>query len=567
MYVVECYPAITETYIQSEIDALRDDYEIRIVALHSAEYPNQSHHPSFDIANPARMREAIEEFDPHVLHTHWLVNVPLVEALARATSVPFTVRAHSFDGIWKETEATPPLIANVTSVLNSNLCLGVIGFPFMRANFKLAGIRNEKIRDCYPPVNFERFHDRSPNGRAVMTGGAGREPKQMEDFLTLAAMVPDVDFNLYAVGHHVETLRQLNARSGSHVNIMAPVQPASMPAEYKKHDWLVETAALEPNARGWPIMVAEAQASGVGVCMRNIRPDLKEYVGECGFVYNSIEQAKEIISQPFPEELRQMGFEHARKSDIQQHKHVLTDLWQAAIVKPRPKAARQSSMKPAVSIILPTFNRAKTLKRAVDSVLRQTFTDFELIIVDDGSTDETTEVLDAFRDHRQIQIISQFRQGCAKARNVGLSWSRGRYIAFQDSDDEWLPQKLEKSIDLLEASGSNVGVFYSDMRYINADGTSSYFQSPDIKRGLLIDEERLDYQVGMIGIVSALIRRECFDKTGNFDESLVRFSDLDLFIRLSGHFDFVHCKEPLVRYYSSNGLSADREALVFAGSI
>src|SRR5229473_5142655 len=102
MYVVECYPAITETYIQAEIDALRDDYEIRIVALHSAEYPNQSHHPSFEIANPAGMREAIEEFDPHVLHTHWLVNVPLLEALARSTSVPFTVRAHSFDGIWNE---------------------------------------------------------------------------------------------------------------------------------------------------------------------------------------------------------------------------------------------------------------------------------------------------------------------------------------------------------------------------------------------------------------------------------------------------------------------------------
>jgi hypothetical protein len=102
------------------------------------------------------------------------------------------------------------------------------------------------------------------------------------------------------------------------------------------------------------------------------------------------------------------------------------------------------------------------------------------------------------------------------------------------------------------------------MLYINADGTSSYFQSPDITRGILIDEERLDYQVNMIGIVSALIRRECFDKAGDFDESLTRFSDLELFIRLSDHFDFVHCKEPLVRYYSGNGVSADSEALVLA---
>jgi glycosyltransferase involved in cell wall biosynthesis len=564
MYIVECYPAITETYIQSEIDALRDDYEIRISALQKAEYPNQSHHPSYEIADPARMLEAIEEFRPHVLHTHWLVNVPLLGELARRTGVPFTVRAHSFDGIWNETEGIPPLIIDLTSILNSDLCLGVIGFPFMRKNFERAGLRSEKIRDSHPVLNYERFLDRSPNGPAIMTGGAGRAPKRMEDFLELAAVLPGMEFNLYAVGHHVEKLRELNSLSGNRVNIMPPVQPALMPYEYKKHRWLVETASLEVNARGWPIMVAEAQASGVGVCMRNIRSDLKEYVGDCGLLYESIEEVREIISQPFSEELRQLGFEHAGKSDIRRHKNVLTELWQTAITKPRPEAPRRSGKTPVVSVILPTFNRARTLKRSIDSVLSQTFSDFELIIVDDGSTDETVEALESFRNHPQIRLVSQTRQGVAKARNVGISLSRGRYLAFQDSDDEWLTHKLERSVNTLEDLGSEVGVFYSDMLYINPDGGGAYLQSPDVRQGQLIDEERLDYQVAGIGVVSALIRRECFDQAGMFNEELSRFSDLELFIRLSDHFQFVRCKEPLVKYYAGDGISRDREALVSA---
>jgi glycosyltransferase involved in cell wall biosynthesis len=564
MYVVECYPAITETYIQSEIDALRDEYEIRILALQQAEHPNQSPHPAFEIADPARMHAAIEEFRPHVLHTHWLVHVPLLGDLARRTGVPFTVRAHSFDGIWNETEAIPAQILDVSAILNSDLCLGVLGFPFMRENFERAGVRHEKIFASYPILNYDRFLDRSANGAAVMTGGAGRAPKQMEDFLDLAAGLPGVEFNLYAIGHHVEKLRRLNSLAGNRVNIRQPVQPFLMPGEYKNHRWLVETASLEVNARGWPIMVAEAQASGVGVCMRNIRSDLQEYVGDCGFLYDSIEEVREIISQPFPEEMRQLGFEHAGRSDIRRHKHVLTGLWQTAITKPRAEAPRPASQTPAVTIILPTFNRAATLKRSIDSVLSQTFGDFELIIVDDGSTDETSEVLEAFRNHPRIRLVSQSRQGVAKARNVGIALARGRYIAFQDSDDEWLPHKLERSIKTLEALGPDTGVFYSDMLRIRTDRSGLYLPSPEVQPGLLIDEESLDYQVAGIGIVSALIRRECFDRIGMFDEKLARFSDLELLIRLSDHFQFVRCQEPLVKYYAGDGISTDREALISA---
>lgn len=221
-------------------------------------------------------------------------------------------------------------------------------------------------------------------------------------------------------------------------------------------------------------------------------------------------------------------------------------------------------MRPIVSVILPTYNRAETLKRSIDSVLGQTFRDFELIIIDDGSTDETSRILRWWSAHPQIRVFSQPHGGCAKARNSGLTKSRGAYIAFQDSDDEWLPHKLEKSVDTLESAGPHVGVFYSDMLHIKDDLSSVYFRSPDIKPGCLIGE-RLDYQTFAIGMVSTLTRRECFDTAGWFDESLYRFTDLELLIRLSDLFAFIHCKEPLVKYYySPDAMSLDREALVSA---
>ena len=222
------------------------------------------------------------------------------------------------------------------------------------------------------------------------------------------------------------------------------------------------------------------------------------------------------------------------------------------------------NLPPIVSVVLPTLNRARTLGRAIQSVLDQTFGDFELIIVDDRSTDDTTLVFDKYANQEKVRLISQLAPGCAAARNVGVCISRGRYIAFQDSDDEWVPDKLERAVGALEDSGPEVGVFYSDMIRIEKDGRRSYWQSPDVERGVLVNERILDFQVACIGIQSAVIKRECFLKAGLFDERLPRFIDLELFIRLADQFDFIHCREPLVRYYSVDGISTDSRAQVIA---
>jgi glycosyltransferase involved in cell wall biosynthesis len=221
-------------------------------------------------------------------------------------------------------------------------------------------------------------------------------------------------------------------------------------------------------------------------------------------------------------------------------------------------------MSSTASVILPTYNRAKTLPRAIDSVLSQTFIDFELIIVDDGSTDTTADILRQYEGHEKVHLFSQANAGCASARNLGLLNSRGRYLAFQDSDDEWLPTRLEEAVKAFENTGPDVGVVYGDMIRVAADQTCTTWKSPEVVKGILIDEDRLDYQVAGIGMCSSVIKRECFDKVGPFDQAMPRFSDLEFFIRASEHFEFLYHPTPLVKYYAGPGISTNIEDQVIA---
>src|ERR1700730_12727520 len=221
-------------------------------------------------------------------------------------------------------------------------------------------------------------------------------------------------------------------------------------------------------------------------------------------------------------------------------------------------------MTPLVSVVIPTYNRSPTLRREIESVLNQTFRDFELIVVDDGSTDETKQILSAYAALNQLRPVYQAHGGSAAACNHGIRVSKGRYVAIQGSDDEWTPDKLEKAVAVLDSSGPQVGVFYSDMLRILKDGTSRFHKSPEVSRGTLIDENTLDFAVVGIGSQSAVIKRECFEKAGLFDERLPKFLDLDLFIRFLDQFDFIYHKEPLVKWYEGEGISSDTNATVVA---
>jgi len=223
-----------------------------------------------------------------------------------------------------------------------------------------------------------------------------------------------------------------------------------------------------------------------------------------------------------------------------------------------------------VSVVIPTYNRGNLISRAIQSVVNQTYRDFEIILVDDGSTDNTKEVVKEFqkKDERIKYIQHDKKRGGSAARNTGIREAKGKYIAFQDSDDEWLPGKLEKQMKVFEGLPAEVGIIYSDMWRISG-GEKMYWHSPVINpKDGTIYSQALDRFLATgkgIGIQSAIVKRECFNTVGMFDESFRRFIDLDLFIRLSKYYYFYHINEPLVNYYNTGkGISTNDRALIEA---
>lgn len=226
-----------------------------------------------------------------------------------------------------------------------------------------------------------------------------------------------------------------------------------------------------------------------------------------------------------------------------------------------------SSNSPKVSVIIPTHNRAHLIGRSIQSVLNQTYQDFEIIVVDDGSTDNTREVIKEFqRKDKRIKYIKHSKnKGGSAARNTGIKTSRGEYIAFQDSDDEWFPEKLERQMGFFKNMPAEVGIVYTDMWRITGN-IKKYLYSPEIMpKDKIIYEQALDYSVGNIGIQTSLIKKEVFAKAGMFDEKFPRFIDLEFFIRLSKYYYFFHINEPLVNYFDADkGISSNTKALITA---
>ena len=216
---------------------------------------------------------------------------------------------------------------------------------------------------------------------------------------------------------------------------------------------------------------------------------------------------------------------------------------------------------PTVSVVIPTYNRATVLDRSIDSVLAQTYTDFELIVVDDGSTDDTRDVIGEFEDERIRYFRHEENEGVSAARNTGIREANGKFIAFQDSDDSWHADKLRKQMQAFEDGSSDVGVVYSGLWRVT-DGGRTYVPGSEIqtKEGDIHDAL---LHGNFVSTQVAVVRTECFEKAGGFDESLPYFEDWELWIRLSKQFEFALVDEPLVTaYLQSDSITNDMEGLV-----
>jgi glycosyltransferase involved in cell wall biosynthesis len=221
---------------------------------------------------------------------------------------------------------------------------------------------------------------------------------------------------------------------------------------------------------------------------------------------------------------------------------------------------------PAVSVILPTFNRANVLPRAMHSVLQQTFQDLELIIVDDGSSDNTREVVENIKDPRVKYLKHDKNAGLPAARNTGLKEARGKFMAFQDDDDQWLDKRLQVQVPLLEGTDLDTGVVYCDSIKME-HGKRSYLYSPSRsdKSGDLYHRFLMG---NFVTVIAALVKKECFQKVGMFDERLPYFEDWDIWLRISKYYKFKYSEEPMVIVHFTEGsMTTDMDKMVQARKI
>jgi glycosyltransferase involved in cell wall biosynthesis len=209
---------------------------------------------------------------------------------------------------------------------------------------------------------------------------------------------------------------------------------------------------------------------------------------------------------------------------------------------------KQSTI-PAISVVIPSYNRSVLLLKAIESVLWQTYTDYELIVIDDGSTDDTREKLLPYMEC--IRYYYQSNQGASAAQNAGIEVSLGEWVSILGSDDIWQPTKLERQVEVLSALGNEFGACVTNCDYIGNSGmNSTVFKEAGINTEMEYGplENPIQYIVKENGICvqSLLVLRSLLNELGGFDESLGLSEDRDLVFRLSFKTRFCFISTPLV---------------------
>ena len=225
-------------------------------------------------------------------------------------------------------------------------------------------------------------------------------------------------------------------------------------------------------------------------------------------------------------------------------------------------------MSEPVSIVLPTYNRERTIQKAIESVLASTYPHFELIIVDDASTDHTKEVVNGIKDKRVRYEMMPENGGASAARNAGIRLASYDYIAFEDSDDLWRMDKLEKQMRLF-SKYPEIGFCYHKISY--EIGPEQYFILPDEKipkekkSGNIYEQLLYD---NLVDCPSLIVKKACLEETGVFDDRLPALEDYDLVLRLAKRFPAGFIDEVLLdSEYSTTGVSGSPASYLMASCL
>lgn len=216
-------------------------------------------------------------------------------------------------------------------------------------------------------------------------------------------------------------------------------------------------------------------------------------------------------------------------------------------------------MQPLVSVVIPVYNREATIMRALNSVLEQTYSNLEVIIVDDGSNDSTVETVRKCKDTRVRLVCLPGNMGANTARNRGICEAKGEYVAFQDSDDEWVRDKLERQLRYMEHSGRKAS--YSPY-YLHEDNqvriVPNSYKNRELCEKYVADTLKT---TNVVGTPTLIINKEVFSRTGMFDEKLRCLQDYEFIIRLAREESLGYLEEPLVHAYRmERSITSNRDA-------
>ena len=209
---------------------------------------------------------------------------------------------------------------------------------------------------------------------------------------------------------------------------------------------------------------------------------------------------------------------------------------------------------PKVSIIIPTYNQSQYLEEAMESVLNQTYQNIEIIIVDDGSTDNTSEVVKSFDN--KIIYIPQKNKGASSARNAGIKKAQGQYVAFLDSDDMWIKNKLEKQIKFIQ-NNPEIGLLGTGC-YQMVDINKMIYKKIFPAKNEILQKDLIKYNPFIQS--SVIIRKDIFNDIGLYDEKFKESEDYDLWLRIAQKYKVANIQEALVtKKYYEKGLSKDKD--------
>ena len=208
-----------------------------------------------------------------------------------------------------------------------------------------------------------------------------------------------------------------------------------------------------------------------------------------------------------------------------------------------------------ITVVIPTYNRVTFLKDAIDSVLAQTFLDFELIVVDDGSTDNTPKLLSSYGD--KIRVITQANQGPSAARNRGIEAAESEWIAFLDSDDVWKPDKLKKQVQFI-TDNPDTKICQTEEVWVRNGKRVNPRNKHEMHSGWIYEQ---CLPLCIVSPSSVMIHQDVFEKTGLFDETMLACEDYDLWLRIAPHYPICLVREKLI---VKQGGHADQQSQTIA---